>query len=124
MANYCRICHEEKNPGRDTLVMCNNCGSSACAQHHTWWADSKNAYCTECFPRALIDALNKAAAGLESMNQPGHQSADRLNESEIDYQAEQVRQSVHDTLEREQFSLEQLTDILRSVTGALREFTR
>lgn len=121
MANYCRICHENHRIKTNTVVTCNNCGSSACPRHSSWWPDSKNAYCTECFPRALIDALNKAAAGLESMNQP---SADQQIENDTNRHAEQIRQSVHDTLERREFSLEQLTDILRSVTAALREYIR
>ena len=121
MANFCRICHENHKKESNTVVTCNNCGSSACWRHYSWWPDSKNAYCTECFPLALIDALNKAAAGLASMNQP---SANQQNENDTDRHAEQIRQSVHDTLERRGFSLEQLTVILRSVTGALRENIR
>src|SRR5690606_1495761 len=67
MSGYCRICHDQGNNDVDSLVACNNCGSLACARHHTWWRDSKNAFCTVCFPLSLVAALNRGADGLAAM---------------------------------------------------------
>lgn len=114
MANFCRICHFEGIDYNDTLVTCNNCGSSACENHHTWWPDSKNAFCTECFPAALTQAVNQAAAGLGSMRTP---QFDRFSD---DATPGQIRNAVEATLRDQDLSIDDLIKILRSVTREIR----
>jgi len=69
MAAHCRICQSINGSGGDPLVACNNCGSLVCDQHHTWWSNSKNAFCTECFPTKASGALTDSASALESIQE-------------------------------------------------------
>ncbi len=69
MAGYCRICHDQNRGNNDPLVACNKCGSLACDMHHTWWSNTKNAYCTECYPKQLINSLSNTAAGLTAITE-------------------------------------------------------
>lgn len=105
MAGYCRICHNAGHSKVDTLVACNNCGSLACATHHTWWSDSKNAFCTDCFPLTLVNSLRHSASGLSSMN--GNVAA------------ENVRPLIEGVLRAHEFSLEQLIKILHTVSNEI-----
>jgi hypothetical protein len=68
MAAYCRICNDSAmSPKVDTYVSCNNCGSFACAKHYAWWGGSRNAFCTECFPKQASQAVSAAAAALQAV---------------------------------------------------------
>jgi hypothetical protein len=72
MAAYCRICNDAAiNPKVDSYVSCNNCGSFACTKHYAWWGGSKNAFCTECFPKQASQAVSSAAAALQAVRDNG-----------------------------------------------------
>lgn len=106
MSGYCRICHQENRGNTDTLVACNNCGSLACDLHHTWWNDSKNSFCTECFPIAMVNSLNNSAGGLQSMKDDNLAS-------------EHYRGAVERILEERKLSLDQLIEILHRVSAEI-----
>ena len=55
------------NPKADTYVSCNNCGSFACGKHYAWWGGSKNAFCTECFPKQASQVVSAAASALQAV---------------------------------------------------------
>lgn len=107
MASYCRICHDENRGNKDTLVACNNCGSLACAQHHTWWKDSKNAFCTVCFPKTLIASLKHTQSGLQSLN-------------DDNMAAERFRSAIDKALSERQLSLDELIALLGRIVQEIR----
>lgn len=68
MAAYCRICNDDQTaPKSDTYVSCNNCGSFVCTKHYLWWRDSRNAFCTVCFPKQASQAVSGAAGALQAV---------------------------------------------------------
>ncbi len=68
MSAFCRLCNEEqKSSTEDTYVSCNNCGSFACIKHHVWWGNSKNAFCTVCFPRQTAISVATASQALQAI---------------------------------------------------------
>lgn len=72
MAAYCRICNDAAMSSKaDTYVSCNNCGSFACSKHYAWWGGSKNAFCTECFPKQASQVVSAAAAALQAVRSNG-----------------------------------------------------
>jgi hypothetical protein len=107
MAGYCRICHTQNKGNIDTLIACNNCGSLVCDAHHTWWQDSKNAFCTECFPLTLVTSLTHSAAGLNSLK--GTNLA-----------AEEFRHLVEETLRERNLSLDELLLLLHMIISAIK----
>lgn len=112
MAGYCRICHQEGQGRTDTLVACNSCGSLACDLHHTWWSDSKNAICTECFPLALADALNQVIAGLKSVNNKKDSMTDNAESKPIKVPSKEYLKRINGALERQNLSIVRLVEIL------------
>jgi hypothetical protein len=70
MSAYCRICHDKKKGTKsDVYVTCENCGSLVCSDHHRFWSDSLNAFCTVCFPiqgQAAVTGVSDAVSVLKA----------------------------------------------------------
>ena len=81
MSAYCRICNDTKQrPDSDTYIACNNCGSFACTTHYVWWKNSRNAFCTVCFPGQAADGTNSAIQALQAIVRNANSNAEGVRE--------------------------------------------
>lgn len=67
MPAFCRIC-QEKERTSNAYIACNNCGSLACEEHSDFFHMSKNAFCTECWPRAVQNSASNVADATNTMS--------------------------------------------------------